>query len=127
MKNTILKTCFLSTMAAMSTLIICQTALATAKHGPQFICHYRGKFEHHGKGKHFNRHITLKEARLLTQAKLIMRGKKHLKVGNIVEKTRKKNEKHKFYLIHITTQKGEVVETLAMNPRTGHIRPVPIA
>ncbi len=123
MKHSLNKTLVLGGLLLAGSLMLSQGYAAKGPRGQLMMCHPVGQ-----KAKHwrkFNRKLTSNDARVLAEAKLIRQGRKHLKIGKVIAHTNKKGRK--LFIAQITTQKGEVVERLAINPKTGRMRPFPVA
>lgn len=98
----------------------------------QKICHCpykQGKRMHKGHhgpwnlGLHKkNKRLTQEDAKTITKAALLMKGKRNLQVGQITTKVSKRGTK--FYLIKIINKKNKVVRTVVLNSKNGRIRPI---
>jgi len=68
-----------------------------------------------------HKNLTSDEAKTITQAALLMYGRKDLKVGKITVKKNKNNEK--VYVIEIINDKDKVESVVNLDSGTGFIRP----
>lgn len=69
-----------------------------------------------------NKHLTTNDARTITQAALLMRGRHDLNTGKI--QTRKNRFGREMYIIQLVNQRNHIVSSVVMNSTTGHIRPL---
>ncbi len=69
-----------------------------------------------------NKHLSATDARTITKAALLMRGRKHLTVGKIQPLTTKRGRKA--YLIQIVNKKNKVISSVILNSANGHIKPL---
>ncbi len=95
-------------------------ALFIQRHRPWFH-HHRGPWN---LGLHHDKQLSENDARTITKAALLMRGRHNLNVGDVQTKMSKHG--HKFYLISIVNTKNNVVSRVVLNSRDGHIHPLHI-
>lgn len=81
---------------------------------------------HHGKGPWYlglnrDKHLTEADARIITEAALLMRGHHNLQVGQIDTKITQHGRK--FYLINIVNSSNKAVSRVVLNSKNGHIFP----
>ena len=69
-----------------------------------------------------NLHLSSTDARTITKAALLMRGKKHISVGKIEPVVAKRGMK--MYRIQLVNKNNRVVKSVLLNSRNGHIRPM---
>lgn len=72
-------------------------------------------------GLNRDKHLTAADARVITQAALLMRGHHDLQVGSLETKTLKNG--FKFYVIDIINSQNKTVSRVVLNSRNGHIFP----
>ena len=80
---------------------------------------------HHGiwnLGLYRNKHLTESDARIITQAALLMEGKHNQQVGEIQTKVSRRG--NTFYLISIVNKENKVVRQVVLNSRSGRIHPM---
>ncbi len=70
-------------------------------------------------GMRHNKNLSEADARTITKAALLMRGKHDLDVGQIQSKVTRHNRK--IYLINIVNSKNQVVRSVVLNSETGRI------
>jgi hypothetical protein len=83
---------------------------------------------HHAKspwhlGLNRDKHLTESDARIITEAALLMRGHHDLQVGTTIE-TKMTKHGHKLYIIDIVNQQNKSVNRVVLNSMNGHIFPL---
>ena len=72
-------------------------------------------------GFHHNKHFNHAEAKKITEAALLMQGKRHFAVNDVNDITSKHG--HKVFTIKIQNTLNKKTRDILFNPRNGHIRP----
>lgn len=73
-------------------------------------------------GLNRNKNLTQNDAKVIIQAALLLKGRKDLHVGDIQSKESKHG--HTKYLVQIDDQTNQVISTVVLNSRTGHMHPL---
>jgi len=115
-----------ATLAAASKIdASASSAKTTELAPPQHAC--KGKFNHQRLmwrlGFKHDKRLSADDAKVITKAALLMHGKHNLDVGKITAKTGRHGQT--VYVVQIVNkEKNEVVKTVILNSRNGHIRPL---
>lgn len=85
-----------------------------------------GKFHHQHSmwrlGFKHDKHLSVDDAKVITKAALLMHGKHNLDVGKITAKMGHHGQTV-FVVQIVNKKKNEIVKTVILNSRNGHIRP----
>ncbi len=73
-------------------------------------------------GLSHNKNLSIDNARTITKAALLMKGRKDLSVGKIKPSINRKGRK--VYMIQLVNAKHKVVSSILLNSKNGHIRPL---
>jgi hypothetical protein len=104
-----------------------QTQELTSKKPCQAMMHRMHKhWQHHrhifNLGLNRNKNLNQNDAKVIIQAALLLKGRKDLHVGDIQSKESKRG--HAKYLVQIDDQNNQVISTVVLNSRTGHMHPL---